>query len=219
MKDVRILYRRIGRIKYISHLDMNRLMQRALKRSGLPVWYTQGFNPHLYLTFARPLSLGFESDYEVLDIRLESDVPQEQIVSALNAQLPEGLMVYLAAAPEHDSKEIAFCDYLVVLEAEKMGGAAAKAALEQLLSHGELLVEKRSKKGIKTVDIRPLVSLLKAECEGDKLLFTLRCASGSEQNVNPALVVGALCEGRPLDAADADYRRLSVLRSDLTPFR
>ena len=60
-------------MRFISHLDMTRFMSRTIRRAELPVWYTEGFNPHLYMTFALPLSLGFESDYEVVDIRLLDD--------------------------------------------------------------------------------------------------------------------------------------------------
>ncbi len=62
MKNVRVFYSKKGRMKFISHLDMNRFMTRMILKSGLPVWYTEGFNPRPYLTFALPLSLGFESE-------------------------------------------------------------------------------------------------------------------------------------------------------------
>ena len=71
--DYRLFYTKTGRLKYISHLDTNRLMQRTLKRSGLPVWYSEGFNPHIYITFALPLALGLESEYtDILGIKVPS---------------------------------------------------------------------------------------------------------------------------------------------------
>ena len=68
-KEARVFYTKTGRAKYISHLDVTRCFQRALQRAGLSVWYTEGFNPHSYLTFTLPLSLGYESLCESMDKR------------------------------------------------------------------------------------------------------------------------------------------------------
>ena len=73
MKNVRLFYSKTGRLKFISHLDMTRFMSRIITRSKIPVWYTEGFNQHVYMNFALPLSLGFESVYEVVDFRLNDD--------------------------------------------------------------------------------------------------------------------------------------------------
>ena len=68
MKDIRIRFEKTGRARYISHLDLTRAMTRAVRRAGLPIWYTEGFNKHPYLTFAAPLSLGFEGTDESLSL-------------------------------------------------------------------------------------------------------------------------------------------------------
>ena len=93
---VRVFFEKKGRIKYISHLDIVRCISRAIKRSGLPVWYTLGFNPHIYLTFALPLSLGFESECESMDFRLTEHKDPQEIIESLNRVFPEGLRVYKA---------------------------------------------------------------------------------------------------------------------------
>ena len=77
----------------MSHLDLNRTMTRALRRAALPVWYTEGFNRHPYITFVAPLSLGYEGLRESMDFRLEEDVPDAELVERLNAVMPEGLRV------------------------------------------------------------------------------------------------------------------------------
>ena len=94
-----MFYQKKGRAKYISHLDINRLMQRVLKRAGLPVWYTEGFNPHIYLTFALPLSLGYESDFETMDFRLTEEMNLQQVQQILNQNMPEGILVTRVAEP------------------------------------------------------------------------------------------------------------------------
>ncbi len=70
MKNVRVFYEKKGRLKFVSHLDMNRFMSRLITKSKIPIWYTEGFNQHIYMNFAVPLSLGFEGFYEIMDIRL-----------------------------------------------------------------------------------------------------------------------------------------------------
>ena len=84
-QKVRLFFTKLDRAKYISHLDMNRCMSRALKRSGLPVWYTGGFNPHMYLTFPLPLSLGCESVYECVDLKMTQKVDFNTIAQKVNA--------------------------------------------------------------------------------------------------------------------------------------
>ena len=73
MKNVRVFYRKDGACKYISHLDTNRVMLRAIGKSRLNIWRTEGFNQHAYITFALPLSLGFASECESMDFRILDD--------------------------------------------------------------------------------------------------------------------------------------------------
>ena len=68
MQNVRVFFEKTGMTKYISHLDLMRCMTRAIKRAAIPAWYTEGFNPHLFITFALPLTLGVESLCESMDI-------------------------------------------------------------------------------------------------------------------------------------------------------
>ncbi|MCI8623200.1 MAG: DUF2344 domain-containing protein [Provencibacterium sp.] len=203
MIDIRIFYTKRGRIRYISHLDMNRLMQRALSRAKLPVWFTQGFNPHLYLTFPLPLSLGFESDYEMMDIRLCDPLPMEEVRDRLNAQMPEGLSVLEAAPPQMKAAQIAFCDYTVTLR----GHAAAE--WEEFLA-GPIVVEKKTKRGVSEMDIRPHLTLLGLEEREGETALSLRCASGPVFNLNPSLPVEAFCRRYGYEAPDVSYLKTAV---------
>lgn len=96
-ETVRVVFSKTGRAKYISHLDLNRTMIRAFRRAGLPIWYTEGFNRHPYVTFAAPLSLGYEGERETMDLRLKEDMDMGELVRRLDAVMPEGLHVYDAA--------------------------------------------------------------------------------------------------------------------------
>ena len=94
LKNVRLFFKKSGPLRFVSHLDMNRVMTRLLRLSKVPVWYTEGFNRHPYITFALPLSLGFASELEIMDFRLESDdfdiKKAEQMIAAV---CPEGIEV------------------------------------------------------------------------------------------------------------------------------
>ena len=106
MRSVRLNFSKTGRAIYISHLDVNRMMTRAVRRARLPMWYTEGFNPHPYIAFALPLSLGQSSDCEYMDIRIEGDMTDEEVMTRLNDTLPEGLKILSVGAPVHDAKDI-----------------------------------------------------------------------------------------------------------------
>ena len=101
MITVRISFEKKNEASYISLLDLQRVMQRVLKRSGLPVWHTLGFNPHIYMTFACPLSLGQESECECVDVKTEAEAPDfAQWRTALNAIMPAGIHVTRVAPVE-----------------------------------------------------------------------------------------------------------------------
>ena len=87
LKSTRIWFHKFGTAKYISHLDLNRCVARAFHKAKLPMWYTEGFNPHAFVTFALPLSLGVEGKHESMDIRLLEDMPKEEIIHRLNDYL------------------------------------------------------------------------------------------------------------------------------------
>ena len=106
--DVRLFFTKTGLAKYISHLDLMRCMSRAVKRAGIPLWYTEGFNPHLFMTFARPLSLGQESLCEVVDVRLVGEMTFKDIQTRLNETLPKDITVVSVQKPVHKPSEITF---------------------------------------------------------------------------------------------------------------
>ncbi|MBP0973293.1 MAG: DUF2344 domain-containing protein [Oscillospiraceae bacterium] len=187
MKDYRIVFEKTGLMRYISHLDLNRCMIRAIRRSGLPAWYTEGFHPHMYLMFPLALSLGAESLCEMMDIRLTEEVPEEEILRRLNASLPVGLHATQVREPKNVTQDIGSAVYTV-----ELAGDDLPAVWEQFLTQPEILVEKKTKKGMKTVDIRPQITCEAAEPTPDGLCLTLRLPAGNEGNLNVSVVTDAL---------------------------
>ncbi|MDD6728667.1 MAG: TIGR03936 family radical SAM-associated protein, partial [Eubacteriales bacterium] len=108
MREVRLRFSKTGRLKYISHLDINRAMSRALCRAKIPLWYTEGFNPHPYMSFSLPLSLGVESLCESVDLRITGDISNKEIKDRLNFVLPVGLRIVDVYDNFRDCSEIAF---------------------------------------------------------------------------------------------------------------
>lgn len=191
MKNVRIWFEKKGAARYISHLDLTHAISRALKLSGLPVWYTEGFNPRIYMTYAMPLSLGVQGEHECMDIRLTEDRALSDMVSRLNERLPADIRALSAAEPLKKFEEIAFADYDIFLESES--SAALEEKIQSLLKREQLLVMKHGKKGDKELDIKPYFEaseICRISVGTLRISFRLPCSvSGS---VNPALLLDAL---------------------------
>ncbi len=216
MINVRVFYKKTGRARFISHLDMLRFFARALKRSGLPVWYTEGFNKHIYTAFPLPLSLGFESMCEFMDMRiLPDDFDLEKVKTALNPCLTEDVQVVRVAKVVNKPDAIAFADFDIKIRYDDKKTQEALEALESFLSQPEILVEKTTKKKVvKTIDIAPHIELLEAKILPDTVKLSLRLAAGGSLNINPTLVLSAFEKYAGHTLTDLRIRRMRVLTAD-----
>ncbi len=220
MFNLRAFYTKTGRAKYISHLDMNRCMDRAIKRSGLPVWYTEGFNPHIYTTFALPISLGFESLCETMDFRLLEELPLEEVTARLNACLPEGIRVLRTAPPLLKPEAITWADYEVLLTFDRQPAGEAARLLAAAYGREQLVVTKKTKRGQQELDIKPLIQQFEAAPHDDEntVRLTVRLAAGIQTNINPMLLVEELCREAGLAYDYLQVLRRRVLTAGLTDF-
>lgn len=192
--DYRLTYGKTGRAKYISHLDLMRTMQRVFKRAKIPIWYTQGFNPHAYLNFPLALSLGTDSEIEILDVALLEQLEPDDIMTRLNACMPEGLHIYKAGKPVKKHTEIAFAEYKIRFNSN-VSADEAKMRFEQFVSRDKIEIEKRSKKkGINLVDIKPHIDLVSAGLVNDMTAIDLILPAGCQFNLNTSLVMQAFCD-------------------------
>lgn len=206
------MFSKTGRAKYVSHLDLVRAMTRAVRRADIPLWYTEGFNRHPYLTFASPLSLGYEGLRETMDIRMADDFPYDELATRLNAVLPEGLEVISAADVVAKAGDLAAAEYRLTIH-------LPAAVIRDALSSGELPVEKRTKKKtMKTIDIFPYFKDAVIETAGENTtLVTVALPSGGNENVNPGLFITAL-KGIVGADVDAEVLRLRLLLADGSEF-
>lgn len=165
-------------------------MQRALKRCKLPVWYTQGFNKRMYLSFVVPLSLGFESKYELLDMKLEEDIPFDEVVTRLNAVMPEGIHIVRVAEPVEKSANITSVGYDILLHCDNAEEIAGKWS--EFLAKDAIVVEKKSKKGvISEVDLKPLMTVDPVKVTDEGIAFSGKYAFSHEKTMNPTQLIGA----------------------------
>jgi radical SAM-linked protein len=212
MKNVRVFYRKFGPCKYISHLDTNRVMIRAIGKSRLNIWRTEGFNQHAYITFALPLSLGFASECESMDFRvLDDDEDLSAIPDRLNACLPDGIRVLRCAESVHKPADIESAAYTVILEPMNEGDISDKELSEKLiafLDSPEIIVEKKTKKGMKNIDLKPYILAFDLH-EGDKVCFDLKLPAGSTLNINPNLLMNAFADHLGIELY-ADITRAAI---------
>lgn len=177
---MRIFFAKTGRAVYISHLDLYRVFQRAVRRARLPIWETEGFNPHVYITFALPLSLGTEGVRESLDTRLTEELSFEALCERLNKALPEGIRVLEAAAPVYKHTDIARSEYEIHHDCDE-------ALLTRFLGQERIAAEKRTKRGTAEIDLKPYLEIKERETGRLRLLLP----SGTETNINANLVFDA----------------------------
>lgn len=192
--DYRIVYSKCGRAKYISHLDLMRAVSRAIKRSKLPIWYTQGFNPHVYLMFPLALSLGTDSKVEVLDFALIEDLSFDEVKSRLEEQMPPDMHVMSVARPVHKHTEITSAEYEISFTSDK-APQESKKLFEDFLSKDKIEIEKRTKKKtINLVDIKPHINVTKLDCDENRVTLTMILPAGNTFNLNANVVLDTFFE-------------------------
>ena len=217
MLRVRAVFEKTGRAKYISHLDLNRCMLRIFRRSGLPIWYTEGFTPHPYYSFALALSLGFESCCEIMDFNITDDaMTMEEIRDRLNSVMPEGMRIVSTALQQKKITAISHADYSFLLETEVP--VKLNDDISRLLSLGEILIEKKTKKGVKTVDIKPDLQVISRGVTDRGVAVCLRLPAGTQTNYNPSLFVEALRNSGAEPFEVSGMTRTAILCEDGTKF-
>ena len=191
MRCVRIWFKKMGMSRYVSHLDLMRAMTRTVRRAKLPLWYTEGFNPHPYMTFALPLSLGMESLCESMDVRIEGDITNEGIFDLLKGAMPPGIEITDVTDPVHDPKVIALGEFDILFDTDKNAEALA-GVIKDMLSQDSLIVQKLGKKGrhkvLKDIDLIEFIKDYRIGILGERVKLSVTLPAGSTTNINPSLL-------------------------------
>ncbi len=218
MKNVRVWFKKDEQCRYISHLDLNRVMIRAIVKSKLPVWYTEGFNVHPYVTFAAPLSLGFRGERESMDMRiLDDNFSLDVIKNELNACLPSGLTVIDVTEQKSKPSVISSAKYKMRLSSDDISVEELYARLQELLSADEILVDKKTKKGIKKIDIKEYFKDAKHYDTDKDVVVRVILPTGSTTNINPVLLVKAFNEKYDAEIY-YDITRVDIYDAEGRPF-
>lgn len=221
---VRLKFKKVGDLQYISHLDLVRTMQKVLTRAGLKLWYTEGFNPKPKMIFAAPLSVGIESECELLDIRLTEVPPMSEIVDSINKKLGEGMKILDAYIPERPFTDLAWLSYTVEIKTNGASDVLAQK-IEALLNAESLNVLKNTKKGEALVDIRPLIKSAYATYSDGLIILNTILSANPQAFLNPDNVIKALREKLGiLSSAVLTEEYYTVMRnraysSDMTEFK
>lgn len=199
MRCVRVWFNKTGMSRYVSHLDLMRAMTRAVRRAKIPLWYTEGFNPHPYMTFALPLSLGMESLCESMDIRIEGDNTNEEIFGMLKDNMPPGIEIVSVDEPIHDQKYICWGEFDIMLDCEKNAEALSQE-IKELLSKDELIVQKLGKKGrhkvLKDINLIEFIKSYSVSTLGSRVKLSVVLPAGSTTNVNPSLLADEIVKNK-----------------------
>lgn len=221
---VRIKFTKTGTLKFISHLDLQRTFNRCLIRSRLPVWYTQGFNPHAKLVFSLPLSVGCESVCEYVDIKIERDIPLSEIKERLSAQFTDEMLILDVYYPTRKFSEITYAEYESRIKCKKASESVAND-IEKLLTTSPLNMIKKSKSGEKEIDIIPFIKKISCtpDTESGSLLLNMKLlASATEGNLNPEYPIKAVCDAFSLlECETEDYytlMRKNIFTKNEEPF-
>lgn len=221
MREVRLRFSKLDTLKYISHLDINRAMSRAFKRADIPLWYTEGFNPHPYMSFSLPLSLGVESMCESVDIRLTGDISNDEIKSRMNSVLPDGLKIIDVYDDFRDNSEIAYSDYVFKFQFDDNELALEK--ISSVLSSEEIIALKKGKQGrkkvLKETNIKSYIEKYSVSIRKDTIVLNIRLLAGSDKNLNPSLLFDTIIRLIDMDFQWRSIGRINLLDKDYKEFR
>lgn len=214
MKKIRIKFETSGLARFISHLDLNRIMQYALRRSDIPVWYTEGFNSHLYVTFSNPLSLGFLNKCGIMEIKVTDDNYDASLAaSVLNKCLPESITAIESYESDRKFTEIAFSDYFIEFDSKD------GEAVERSMRKSELVATKKGKAGEYEINLAPYVKGLKMEHTGSHSTMFVRLPATVEFSVNPGLLIETAAKDCEVEIIRKVITRLELLDKEGKKFR
>lgn len=215
MRRYAIEFTKRGYLKYTSHLDLLRLFKRVIKRSGIKLKYSQGFNPHPKIGFAQPLSLGYESICEYLEIETEEEYKPDVLKTLLVDYLPKEIEIKnITVLPDQGKSLSASCyeaEYLIVIPVSKDFEGKEKTLIDGYLSQKEIIVLKKQKKSkeLKEVNIRDKIKSMEISFIDNNYIMTVNVDCGSESNLSPELVISSFCffAGMDIDRSEIDVMR------------
>ena len=220
---LRLRFEKTGRAVYISHLDLMHTMQRAFNRAGLPLKYSEGFNPHPQNAIALPLSVGTGSLCEIMDFKLKEETDLAALPERLTAVMPEGIRVLEAYEPRRKVAELKWLRVEGFFEYDKSDPGEMEEALRHFYEQESIVITKKTKRGMGETDIRPGIRALGFEArkeDGQDGVWVEAVVSAQEPTINPELLAEALRQRKPEIAPDfAKFTRIETYDAGMQVYR
>ncbi|MEG0180658.1 MAG: TIGR03936 family radical SAM-associated protein [Peptostreptococcaceae bacterium] len=218
-KILRCKFKKEDDMIYTSHLDLQRLLQRAFRRADIELSYSQGYNPHPKMSYGHALALGTESQGEYVDVEIEDNLSPEEFLTRINATMPKGVAFTKAMEITKDVPSLAstieYGEYMFTIEVEKpLSKEYVKTKVADLMNTEEIIITKKNKKG-KTVevDIRPMIKNFDVMDVEDKVItLEATVSTGSKSNLNTNIFIPKMLE---IFEMDIDPLDVDILRREL----
>ena len=219
MDKLRLRFEKTDRAVYISHLDLMHTMQRAFSRAGYELKYSEGFNPHPQISIALPLSVGTSSFCEIMDFKLAHDADISEIPGKLSAVMPEGIKVVDCYEPSNKVALLKYLEIEGIFEYDERDAEEMCGALKAFYSADEIVITKKTKRGMGESDIKPAIKSISFEA-GAKMVKLHAIISAQEPTLNPSLLEDALRQKAPEIAPDfAKFSRLETYFENMEIYR
>ena len=201
---IRIKFRKTGIMKFIGHLDVMRYFQKAIRRADVEICYSGGFSPHQIMSFAAPLGVGITSNGEYVDIEVHSTSTTAEMLERLNAVMAEGFEIaeykLLPDTAANAMSSVAAADYTLTFrpgyEPEEESAEEWFKKLTAFFDQPQVMVLKKTKKGEKEMDLKPLIYDLGVIAGNDaaQAQLFMKISTGSASNIKPELLLDAYYE-------------------------
>jgi len=220
MPDTRLLIRKDGLGIYLSHLDLMHNMERVFNRAQIKIWHTQGFNPHPYMSFCLPLSVGVESDCEIMDFRMEQEILLDEIPQRLNPYMPAGITVLKAYASERKTKELVWLEIAGSFVYDNETASEMLPLLKEFYAQESIVIQRKTKRGFGPADIAPNIRELSVELQDTRTITLHGIITAQNPSLNPMHLITALRQLSPELTPDFHkFRRLEVYDENMIVFR
>ncbi|MCL2151590.1 MAG: TIGR03936 family radical SAM-associated protein [Oscillospiraceae bacterium] len=220
MSKIRLLYSKTGKAKFISHLDFMATMRRALLRAGIELKYSQGFNPHPYMSVALPLPVGFSGVCELIDVGIEADAAPNGLADLVNRCLPEGIEIIEAYVSERKFNCIAWVAVKGLLYYDSGTPPNTVGQLTKLFANKSIVISKKTKRGVSDIDIAPFIKEVYIDNDWDTKISMKAKVSAQDPSITPENLMGALGGSYETLIPDFyDFTRTAIFDKDMYLFR
>lgn len=206
---LRTRFARKGAVSYIGHLDLMNLFGRTVRKTGLPILYSQGFNPRPEMVFALPLGVGIDTEGDYVDVSMSVPVEPEEFISRMTPLMPDGLEIISVVYKDEPKNSLMS---VVTMAEYAIEAPNVTEYVKKIMTMEVVEVEKKAKGKMVTNDIRPqILEVYEDKSSSDRVVVLVK--AGSTSNLRPESLLQACCRYADLseeDAANAGVTRLCL---------